>query len=43
MAYKHGGFWRTMDNLRDRQVLENMVECDEMPWRVRPTLAKGIL
>ena len=34
MAYKHEGFWRCMDNLRDRQVLEEMVERGEMPWRV---------
>ena len=26
MAYKHEGFWRSMDTLRDRQVLEDMVE-----------------
>ena len=33
MAYKHEGFWRSMDTLRDRQVLEDMVERGEMPWR----------
>ncbi|MBR0679068.1 glucose-1-phosphate cytidylyltransferase [Roseomonas eburnea] len=32
MAYKHEGFWRSMDTLRDRQVLEDMVERGEMPW-----------
>ena len=26
MAYKYEGFWRAMDTLRDRQVLEDMVE-----------------
>ena len=26
MAYKHEGFWRSMDTLRDRQMLEDMVE-----------------
>ena len=36
MAYKHEGFWRAMDTLRDRQVLEEMVERGEMPWR--PTM-----
>ena len=35
MAYKHEGFWRSMDTLRDRQVLEDMVEQGEMPWRRR--------
>ena len=33
MAYKHEGFWRCMDNLKDRQVLEEMVEQGRMPWR----------
>jgi glucose-1-phosphate cytidylyltransferase len=37
MAYKYEGFWRAMDTLRDRQVLEEMVERGEMPWRVHPT------
>lgn len=33
MAYKYEGFWRAMDTLRDRQVLEDMVERGDMPWR----------
>jgi glucose-1-phosphate cytidylyltransferase len=33
-AYKYEGFWRAMDTLRDRQVLEDMVEKGDMPWRV---------
>jgi glucose-1-phosphate cytidylyltransferase len=33
MAYKHDGFWRSMDTLKDRQVLEDMVEQGHMPWR----------
>jgi glucose-1-phosphate cytidylyltransferase len=33
MAYKYEGFWRAMDTLRDRQVLEDMVERGETPWR----------
>jgi glucose-1-phosphate cytidylyltransferase len=32
MAYKHAGFWRSMDTLKDRQVLEEMVEQGNMPW-----------
>jgi glucose-1-phosphate cytidylyltransferase len=35
MAYKYEGFWRAMDTLRDRQVLEEMVERGEMPWRLK--------
>jgi glucose-1-phosphate cytidylyltransferase len=33
VAYKYEGFWRAMDTLRDRQVLEEMVERGEMRWR----------
>jgi len=32
MAYKYDGFWRSMDTLKDRQVLEEMVEQGNMPW-----------
>lgn len=32
IAYKHEGFWRSMDTLRDRQVLEEMVEQGRVPW-----------
>ena len=35
MAYKHEGFWRSMDTLRDWQALEDIVEKGEMPWKVR--------
>jgi glucose-1-phosphate cytidylyltransferase len=34
-AYKYEGFWRAMDTLKDRQVLEDMIEQGKMPWRVR--------
>jgi glucose-1-phosphate cytidylyltransferase len=32
IAYRHTGFFRPMDTLRDRQILEEMVERGEMPW-----------
>lgn len=32
MAYRHEGFWRSMDTLRDRQILEDMVERGNTPW-----------
>lgn len=32
MAFKHEGFWRAMDTLKDRQVLEDIVEHGNMPW-----------
>lgn len=35
MAFKHEGFWRAMDTLRDRQMLEDMVEQGKMPWCLR--------
>jgi glucose-1-phosphate cytidylyltransferase len=34
MAYKHEHFFRAMDTLRDRQILEEMVEQGRMPWRI---------
>lgn len=33
MTYKHDGFWRAMDTLRDRQLLEEMVERGDVPWQ----------
>jgi len=33
MAYKYQGFCRAMDTLRDRQLLEDMVERGDVPWR----------
>jgi len=41
MAYKHRGFWRAMDTLRDRQILEDMVEQGNMPWRVKAERVKN--
>jgi glucose-1-phosphate cytidylyltransferase len=37
MAYKHTGFWRSMDTLRDRQILEDMTDNGKMPWRPSDT------
>ena len=34
LAFKHEGFWRPMDTLKDRQVLEDLVEQGTMPWRL---------
>jgi glucose-1-phosphate cytidylyltransferase len=34
MVYQYEGFWRAMDTLRDRQLLEDMVERGETPWRL---------
>ncbi len=34
MAYKHYGFWRPMDTLRDKNVLEDLWRSDQAPWKV---------
>jgi glucose-1-phosphate cytidylyltransferase len=34
MAYRYDGFWRNMDTLRDRQVLEEMIESGKTLWRL---------
>jgi glucose-1-phosphate cytidylyltransferase len=33
IAYRYEGFFRAMDTMRDRTVLEDMVEKGNMPWR----------
>jgi glucose-1-phosphate cytidylyltransferase len=38
IAYRHDGFFRAMDTLKDKQVLEDMVERGDMPWL--PKLAR---
>lgn len=40
-AYKYEGFWRAMDTLRDRQMLEEMVERGNMPWRIAHEKARS--
>ena len=39
MAYRHDGFWRSMDTLRDWQSLQDLVERGETPWLTRPGVA----
>ena len=34
MAFKHEGFWRPMDTLKDKEVFENLVEQGRMSWRI---------
>jgi len=41
MAYKHEGFWRSMDTLRDWQSLEDMVEKGDMPWDKKVTAERA--
>ena len=33
-AYKHSGFWRPMDTLRDKHILENLWNNNEAPWKI---------
>ena len=32
MAFRHEGFWRPMDTLKDKEILEDLVETGTMPW-----------
>lgn len=32
-AYKHNGFWRPMDTLRDKNYLQDLWESGDAPWR----------
>ncbi len=41
LAYKHDGFWRPMDTLKDRQTLEDMAEKGCMPWAEDPPPARA--
>ncbi len=34
MAYKHYGFWKPMDTLRDKNELEDMWKNNQAPWKV---------
>ncbi len=34
MAYKHDGFWKPMDTLRDKRELEQMWLCGNAPWKL---------
>ena len=33
LGFQHEGFWRPLDTLKDKHVLEDMVEQGNMPWR----------
>ncbi|MEM6453642.1 MAG: glucose-1-phosphate cytidylyltransferase [Acidobacteriota bacterium] len=34
LAYKHRGFWQSMDTLRDKRVLQGLWESGDPPWKV---------
>ena len=33
-AFKHNGFWQCMDTIRDKMLLEELLENKEAPWKV---------
>lgn len=33
-AYKHDGFWQCMDTLRDKTLLDNLLEENRAPWKI---------
>ena len=33
-AYQHNGFWQPMDTLRDKNLLEELWQSDNAPWKV---------
>ncbi len=33
-AYRHNGFWKCMDTLRDKETLDYLIENDKAPWMV---------
>lgn len=34
VAYRHDGFWQCMDTLRDKMLLESLLEKGQAPWKV---------
>lgn len=34
IAFKHGGFWKSMETLRDKRTLETMWDSGNAPWKV---------
>jgi glucose-1-phosphate cytidylyltransferase len=43
VAYKYEGFWRATDSVKDRQVLEEMVERGDMPWRLQSDVSASVV
>ena len=33
-TYRHNGFWKCMDTLRDKNELQEMWEQDNPPWKI---------
>jgi glucose-1-phosphate cytidylyltransferase len=43
MAFRHEGFWRPMDTLKDKQVLEDLVDKGTMPWLLNPAVSADLV
>ena len=33
MSYIHEGFWQCMDNIREREMLEKLLQAGKAPWK----------
>jgi glucose-1-phosphate cytidylyltransferase len=33
-AFEHSGFWQPMDTLRDKQLLEDLWQTGQAPWKI---------
>ena len=33
-AFKHNGFWQSMDTLREKELLEELWETKKAPWKI---------
>ena len=33
MSYVHHGFWQCMDNIREKTLLEQLLEDNKAPWK----------
>jgi len=40
-AYKHNGFWQTVDNLKDKKFLENLIKKKVGPWAKKNRIWKN--
>ena len=41
IGFRYNGFFRAMDTLKDKQILEDMVERGDMPWQVKGSTTRA--
>jgi len=34
MAFKHEDFWQCMDNIRDKNLLNELIKSNKAPWKI---------